>query len=258
LGIAVEAKIIYFEFFYLSNYAMKRVVIIGGSSGLGRQLALQYAHRGHVVGVTGRRGHLLAQLERDHELITGACMDVTQPEAALLQLTHLVDRLGGMDLLVYSAGIGEFNPHLKLAIDTGQIHTNIVGCTAVLNYAYRYFSKQSKGHLVLITSFAGLRGGRLAPVYHATKAYQINYLEGLRQKGCSEKAGIHFTDIRPGFVDTAMAKGESVFWLCAKEKAASQMYKAIERKRNLVYISRRWVLLASVVKILPIWLHRRL
>jgi short-subunit dehydrogenase len=61
---------------------------------------------------------------------------------------------------------------------------------------------------------AGIRGSRQAPSYNATKSYQINYLEGLRQKS---RKSIFVTDIRPGLVDTDMAKGEGLFWVMPVE-----------------------------------------
>lgn len=109
-----------------------------------------------------------------------------------------------------------------------------------------------------ITSIAGLRGGRFAPAYYATKAYQINYLEGLRQKANQSRKPIFITDIRPGFVDTAMAKGEGKFWVAPATKAARQILSAINRKCTVVYVTKRWQIFAVVLKILPRFLHQNL
>ena len=114
-----------------------------------------------------------------------------------------------------------------------------------------YFKKQGHGHLVNISSVAGIRGNGLAPSYNSSKAYQINYLEGLRLNASKSNSSIHVTDVRPGFIDTAMAKGDSLFWVSPVEKAAEQIYAAIKRKKKLVYISKRWRLISYILKAIP-------
>ena len=71
---------------------------------------------------------------------------------------------------------------MDFKIEKRTIDTNIYGFTAVADWTFNYFEKQTFGHLVAISSIAGLRGSRQAPAYNATKAFQINYLEALRQK----------------------------------------------------------------------------
>jgi short-subunit dehydrogenase len=127
-----------------------------------------------------------------------------------------------------------------------------------MDWSYQYFQEQKYGHIVAISSIAGLRGSRNAPSYNATKAYQINYLEGIRQKAHKQKLSIHVTDVRPGFVDTDMAKGESKFWVASKGEAAHQIYSLIERKKPVGYVTKRWKIFALMLKILPTWIHKRL
>ena len=109
-----------------------------------------------------------------------------------------------------------------------------------------------------ISSIASLRGNRFAPSYYASKAFQVNYLESLYFKSKEIKGGkVFVTDIRPGFVDTRMALGDGVFWMASLEKASKQIYKAIKRKKRRVYISKRWILIAWVLKIVPSWLIKK-
>ena len=98
----------------------------------------------------------------------------------------------------------------------------------------------------------------MAPAYNATKAFQINYLEGLRQKASKLKMPITVTDIRPGFVNTNMAKGEGQFWVAPVGKAANQTFDAIKRKKKVAYISRRWRLVAILLKLIPGSLYARM
>jgi short-subunit dehydrogenase len=102
----------------------------------------------------------------------------------------------------------------------------------------------------VISSIAGLRGNKDAPAYNATKAYQINYTEAMRQKVHSLKLPITITDIRPGFVDTDMAKGDGKFWVSTVGKAGEQIIKAINAKRKVVYVTKRWRLIAIILHLL--------
>lgn len=89
---------------------------------------------------------------------------------------------------------------------------------------FKYFSKKQAGQIVEISSIGALRGNSLAPAYNASKAFLSNYLEGLRKKSVQEKIPILVTNIKPGFFDNEMAKGESKFWVATSIKAAEQIY----------------------------------
>ncbi len=92
----------------------------------------------------------------------------------------------------------------------------------------------------------------------ATKAYQINYVEALRKKAFKNGEHIIVTDIRPGLVDTAMAKREGLFWVMPVEKVARQIISAIRKKKSKAYVTRRWHILAIINKNLPFFLYKRL
>jgi short-subunit dehydrogenase len=98
----------------------------------------------------------------------------------------------------------------------------------------------------------------VAPAYNATKAYQINYLEGLRQKAKNLKTNIIVTDVRPGFVDTDMAKGDGQFWVSTVGKAARQIFKAINRKKKVAYITKRWAIIGAILKQMPSYIYDRM
>jgi short-subunit dehydrogenase len=121
-----------------------------------------------------------------------------------------------------------------------------------------YFKKQGHGHLVNISSIAGVRGNGEAPSYYATKAFQINYLEGLRLNAYKSCVDIHVTDVRPGFVDTDMAKGEGMFWVAPVEKAAQQIFNAIQKKKKIVYVTKRWRMIGFLLKIMPYSILKKL
>lgn len=231
---------------------MKKAIIIGATSGIGKGLAKLLTDNGYIVGITGRRTELLSTLKQlNPDSFISKTLDVTDTQTSIQQLDKLVHELGGLDLLIISSGTGDLNENLDFTIEKRTIDTNVLGFTRIADWAFNFFEKQKSGHLVGISSVGGLRGSRQAPSYNATKAYQINYLEALRQKAAHLKMSITVTDVRPGFVDTDMAKGEGQFWVASVEKAAEQIFTAIENKKKIVYITKRWRLIATVMKCIP-------
>jgi short-subunit dehydrogenase len=242
---------------------MKRAIVVGASSGIGRELALALSREGYALGLAARRVELLEQLRA--ELRTGAVpetlvgfMDVSRPEEAAAQLSGMVRAMGGVDLVVLSSGTGHINPGLDWALEKETLDVNVLGTTALVDAAMKLFLEAGTGHLVVLSSIAALRGSAEAPAYNASKAYLSNYLEGMRCLVARRHVHIHVTDMRPGLVDTAMAQGEGLFWVQPPAKAAAQILRAIRRKRRIVYVTRRWALVAGVLKVLPEWLYRRI
>jgi short-subunit dehydrogenase len=171
---------------------------------------------------------------------------------------HLVGATGRrLDLLIYNAGWGEPMEALDAAVDTATVDINVNGFLAAIHYGWRYFTAQGHGHLVTVSSIAGSRGNRYSPAYSAAKAFQSTYFEGLYIKAKKMKIPLYVTDIQPGFVDTKMAKGPR-FWVAPVDKAARQIVRAIEHKRRLAYITRRWWLVAKLFRWIPGWIYYRI
>lgn len=231
---------------------MKKAIVIGATSGIGKGLARILADNNYKVGITGRRTELLHELKREKP---GSFyikpLDVTDTKHVVEKLEELTTDLGGLDLLILSSGTGDINKNLDFEIERQTINTNVLGFTQIAGWAFNYFEKQKSGHLIAISSIGGLRGTRLAPAYTASKAYQINYLEGLRQKATKLNEPIFVTDIRPGLVDTPMAKGDVLFWVMPVDKVVRQIYRAINRKNKVAYVTKRWRVMAAIIKRIP-------
>ena len=228
------------------------IVIIGATSGIGKALFEKYANGSNRIGIIGRRTHLLDELYQKYPSKTIPTQaDITHLEEIEQAIHTLHDVLGKIDLAIVCAGIGEINTTLDYAVERPTIDTNVVGWTFVIDMLYHIFEQQSHGHLVAITSAGGLRGEPMAPAYSATKAYQINYMEALRKKAFKNGRHITVTDIRPGLVDTAMAKGEGLFWVMPVEKVAGQIIVAIRKQKSIAYVTKRWHVLAVINKFLP-------
>jgi len=255
---------------------MKRVIIVGATSGIGYELAKTFSSHGYEVGIAGRRADLLEKLSLELPTRTyAAVIDVRSTESAIQSLEKLIADMGDVDIVVVSAGTGHVNPSLDWPRERDTVDTNVSGFVAMAGVAMRYFTRKGSGHLVGISSVACIKGDCVAPAYNASKAFISNYLEGLNKKAARQRVAITVTDIRPGFVDTQMlktyaddldnkaaeekglAKGNSPFWVASPQKAAGQIYEAIQRKKKRAYVTRRWIIAAWLLRVMPDWIYNR-
>ena len=236
---------------------MKRVIIVGATSGIGRALASLYVAEGWTVGLCGRRTALLDELRDTFgSAVRVEPMDVADTMEARQRFGDLVSDLGGViDLVIISAGTGFVDNAFPWEKEQETLMTNVAGFAAIAHAAFDLFRRQGFGHLAGISSVAAVRGGPV-PVYNASKAFVSSYLQGLRCRAASEGTPITVTDILPGFVDTAMAKGDGLFWVASPEKAARQIYRALEKRKKVVYVTRRWRLVAILLRLLPERVYR--
>ena len=232
----------------------KRAIVIGASSGIGREVARLLMAEGWTLGVAARRTDLLQTLGD----VQVEQIDVTS-EKAPERLRALIDKVGGMDLFFYASGIGKQNRELAEGIEMATMQTNALGFTRMIGEAYRYFAEQGGGHIAAITSIAGTKGLGPAPAYSATKAMQNVYLQALEQQAHARGLKIRFTDIRPGFVDTALLAGDFRYPMMLKpERVANEIVQAINGKRHIRVIDWKYRLLTAVWRRIPRCIWRRM
>lgn len=239
---------------------MKTAIVFGATSGIGKAITEILIKEGYKVAITGRRLEKLEAIKNTYpNQVYVAQNDIQKVVEVEKTLNEIVLEFETIDLIIQSSGIGHINPKLEWEKEIETINTNVVGVTKLYDLSYNLFRKQGFGHLVGITSIASLRGNRGAPAYFSSKAYQKAYLESLYIKTKTIKSKkVFITDIRPGFVDTAMALGDGIFWMVTLEKAAKQIYSAIKKKKRVAYISKRWAIIAFVLKITPAWLLKKM
>lgn len=232
---------------------MKKAIVVGASSGIGREVAKLLAADGWTVGAAARRTDLL----QDIGAAATECIDVTR-EDATVRLHALIDRVGGMDLFFYASGIGKQNRLLTEDVEVATVMTNGVGFTRMVGEAFRFFADNgSEGHIAAITSIAGTKGLGPAPAYSATKAMQNNYLQALEQQAMQRRLKIRFTDIRPGFVDTDLLKGSFRYpMLMAPDKVARQIVRSVYHHRHVRVIDWRYRILTALWRRIPRCLWR--
>lgn len=247
---------------------MKKAIIIGASSGIGFEVARQLLAEGWQIGVAARREERLMTLKAEApDRVEVMTIDITKADAEE-RLMRLIERLGGMNLYFHASGIGKQNRTLEPDIELRTVETNALGFTRMIGAAYRYFADslssptgggQEGATIAAISSIAGTKGLGPAPSYSATKALQATYLEALEQQAHQRGLDIHITDIRPGFVDTALLNDNFPYpMLMRPETVARDIVRSIHKHRHVRIIDWRYRILTALWGLIPRWLWRHI
>lgn len=241
---------------------MKSIVIMGATSGLGREVASIFLKMGWKVGVTGRRLELLESFKTSLDESLRDNLEVEnfdiKSDEAISSLESLISRLGGMDIYLNSSGMGLSNPSLDLDIELDTLNTNAVAFVKVMNFVYKYFQKKGRGHIAAITSVAGTNGIGIAPSYSSTKSFQTTYMIALSQLTRIDKVEIKFTDIRPGFVSTDFIHGKNYPMLMTVEYASKKIARSLLKGKRVAIIDWRYSILVFIWKLIPNFLWERI
>ncbi|MBR4712517.1 MAG: SDR family NAD(P)-dependent oxidoreductase [Paludibacteraceae bacterium] len=234
-----------------------KAIIMGATSGIGLEVAKILNGQGYELGIAGRREENLREIKESLSNVKAYMpIDITAADAPE-KLGSLIEQLGGMDLYFHSSGIGYQNKELDPSMELKTIETNCGGLTRVINTAFQYFCQENrKGQIAVITSIARTKGIGLAPAYSATKRFQSTYVQALAQLATTRKADISFTEIRPGFVDTALLKHKYPM-LLKPEAVAQKIVKAIHRKKRVATIDWKYRLLVYAWQMIPNWFWER-
>ncbi len=240
-------------------------IVIGASSGSGAAFARLLAREGYLVALLARREAALERLSKQINEEYGETRaipvvhDVQELTVIPTLFQTLLRDLGRLDMIVYAAGVmpnvalDEFD----LEKDQTTLAVNLNGAVAWLDQAATLFSRMGAGQIVAFSSVAGDRGRVKNPAYNAAKAGLDAYLEGLRNR--LTRKGVRILTVKPGFVDTAMLAGSSLtFWVVTPDHVAEHIWRAVRRRRQLVYIPGRWRWLMLVIRNIPSAVFRRL
>lgn len=238
---------------------MKRAIVIGASSGIGREVSRLLLADGWTVGVAARREDRLLELKASSpDNVEVMRIDVTAADAGEC-LLELVKRLGGVSLFVYCSGVGWQNAGLEPAPELATVDVNVKGFTAMVGTMFNYMAANLGGDIAVISSVAGTKGLGVAPSYSASKVYQNTYIQALEQLSNMRRLHIRFTDIRPGFVDTDLLSGGGHYpMLMDKTVVARHIVRAIYAHRHVCVIDWRYRVLVALWRAMPSWLWRKL
>ncbi|MCH6258120.1 SDR family NAD(P)-dependent oxidoreductase [Puniceicoccaceae bacterium K14] len=237
----------------------EKIAIVGGSSGIGEALVKFHIENSlPVIVFTHDPDRVRQNTEANQTLVEVVPLDLQQPLQIEPSLKNALSGESKITRAYIVSGIGDLEENLA---PTQISDTLSINCDGLAKAAYifaNYFIQKGSGHLIGITSVASLRGSSAAPLYNASKAYQRILLEGLRCRMRQKHPSVSVTEIRPGFVDTAMMKADKPFWVVSPEKAASQIINIVEAKKEVAYVSRRWRLIGMLLQSLPRWLYSRI
>jgi NADP-dependent 3-hydroxy acid dehydrogenase YdfG len=248
----------------------QRILITGASAGLGRGMAWAFAARGRDLALVARRLDLLEQL-RDELLaahpgirVVVDRLDVDDPDAVATVVPGLAAELGGIDRFIANAGVGG-----GAAVGTGHARpnrqvlvTNVLGTHACCEAAVALFRAQGAGHLVVVSSVAGVRGmGGTRTAYATSKAADAVLAEGIRADLLGNRAtrAIRVTTVHPGFIETDINVGRRGPFTVDLDTGVAALVAAIEREPVRAYVPEwPWRPVAGLLRVLPLPLVRRL
>ena len=238
----------------------KTAIIIGATSGIGREVARRLLESGWKVGVAGRRVERLEELKAQFgaEKVAVAQIDVTQPEAEAA-LEKLLAETGAPDLFFHASGIGFQNRELDVETELAMIRTHCEGMVRMVDHFINYvkasgdaYGPKRKAQIAVISSVAGTAGLGTAPAYSASKKMVSTYLSALVQLARMEHLPIRLTDIRPGFVATELLNPEKHYpMLISQEKAGRCILRGLRRKRRIIIFDWRFRLLVAFWRLIP-------
>ena len=232
----------------------RRGILVGSSRGIGAALARKLA----------KEGYTLALLDRDEEPLQIVCDEingnfgemrvipyphnVTDYNSTFDLLHDIVADLGGLDLFIYVAGYIYFPQpeEFNFNHDRKMVEVNLLGAMAWMNQVAVLFQSAKSGQIVGISSVAGDRGRVGNPGYNTSKAGLTTYLEALRNR--LSRHGVNVITIKPGMVKTEMLSlpgAPRPMLAVTAEQAADEIYNAIRKRKQVVYVSGiwRWVML---------------
>lgn len=243
----------------------KTVLITGASSGLGLEMARQFAAKGYDLALCARSFEALevlaAELTEAHSVRAKAyALDVTDGEQISIVLTQAAEDLGKLDIVVANAGLGDMPPlgGGELKVIQRLVDANVFGLIATVDVAVALFRKQGFGQIVGLSSVLADRA--LAPgtaVYSATKAAVKIYMDGVALE--TSKENIDVTVLSPGYIDTPMNRGtKSRPFVVPVEKGVAILVKNIERKVRHAYVPGwPWSIVGPLLRIIPGWFLTR-
>lgn len=226
---------------------------MGASSGIGLEAARILLRSGMKLGLAARRTEASAQLAAEFPgRVKYASIDICSADAPAA-LRSLIDDLGGMDIYFHVSGIGYDNPPLDPEREAEIVNTNATAFARMVSAAYQWMRQAGvRGQIAAVTSVAGTKGIGSMSAYSASKKFAQTYLIAMRQLALSDKSGIDFTDIRPGWTSTALLKqGKRYPLQMTLDYAVSLMLRAIAHRRHVAIIDWRWATLCSLWQLVP-------
>jgi len=245
----------------------KKAVLVGASGGIGTTLARRLAKEGYVLALLDRNEAVLNLLCDEINQLHGETRavayvhDITEYKKIPDLFRRVLADIGGIDLFVYVAGLIYFPTmdEFNFAEDYKMVEVNQLGAMAWMSEIAPVFQSMRGGQIVGVSSVAGDRGRVSNPGYNASKAGLTCYLEALRNR--LTRHGVNVITIKPGMVKTQMLdlpNAPKPMLAVTPEQAADGIFKAIQKRKQVAYISGIWRWVMLVLTHIPSVIFRRL
>ncbi len=244
----------------------RRGIIVGASGGIGTALSRKLAREGFTLALVDRNINILQSLCDEINQIAGetralACeYDITQYDSTPDTLRRIIADLGGLDTLVYIAGVIHFPAldEFNFVEDHKMIEVNLLGAMAWMSAAAPLFQGAKSGQIVGVSSVAGDRGRVGNPGYNASKAGLTNYLEALRNR--LTRHGVNVLTVKPGFVKTTatLKNVKKLMFAVEPDQAADLIWDGMKKHRQTIYVAGIWKWIMLVIRHIPSVIFRRM
>ena len=240
------------------------VLIIGASSGVGKEVAHVFSKKGHDVICSSRDAKELNYLVSDLKIRYGikaytVPVDLTDIPFIKKYLKDIYEIFQSIDCVIVTAATMPGN-EMQYYNEEGLTRTtltNYIGIALILNEISRGMASNCSGKIICLSSVAGERGRPSNFIYGASKAALNTYLQGLRGK--LYKYNVQVTTVLPGYIDTLMSYGRVKSSLAVSPRYVSKIiYSLTEKKKDVVYIPHVWWLIMKIVKSIPEAIFKRL
>jgi short-subunit dehydrogenase len=245
------------------------ILITGASSGLGAEMARQFAALGYDLAITARRTDRLDVLAAEiiaahpNRTVITKALDVNDDDAVFRVFKEVAAAFGTLDRVIINAGLGKGAPLGTGRYDANRqtAMTNFVAALAQTEAAMEIFRAQKSGHLVMISSISALRGMRKTiTTYAATKAGVAALAEGLLNENVKAK-GIDVSIIYPGYIRSEMNEkvAQNTKFMVDTETGVRSIVDAIEKRKEKAYVPAwPWVPIGFALKNAPMSVVRKL
>lgn len=243
---------------------MKRILIIGATSSIAEHCARIWAAKGNALHLVARSKQHVQAIAKDLTIrgaseVTIYCLDLNNVDKHKELLSAADDALGSVDTVLIAHGSLSNQKACELSVEETlqEIQTNALSTISLLTLIANKFEARKSGTICVISSVAGDRGRASNYVYGSAKAMVTAFTSGLRQR--LHKSNVNVVTIKPGFVDTPMTSEFKKGFLWAKPNGvAEKIVKAIDLKRDEIYIRFYWKFIMRVVSEIPEIIYKRL
>ena len=212
----------------------KTIWITGGSTGIGKALAIKFANEGWNVAISARRENLLREISDNHENINSFPLDVTNKDKCKEVFNNIKNQFENIDICFFSTGT--WNPKKEKDIDVEQIEyvfkVNFFGTLNSIKSVEKYFKEKKSGTITIVSSIAGYRGLPNSTGYGPSKSALNNLAESLYFD--FKRSNVRICLVSPGFIKTPMTDKNDfkMPFLKTTEYAAEKIYDGLINKKD--------------------------